>query len=95
MSNLRPISPEKREAARSVLDAADASLDSIVARVRAQEIAEEALKGLPDRDRVHFALRQMLGVHDPEAAGALAFAASRVRELADILVREAYEREGA
>lgn len=70
-----------------------AALDAVVDRVRAQEIAESALDALSARDRVHFALRVMLAVHDAEAVGALTFAAHRASEHAQILMREAYERE--
>lgn len=55
--------------------------------------AEEALKTLPEKERVHFALKTMLDASDPSTAGALSFAASRITEHANILMREAFERE--
>lgn len=102
MSNIGQINPERRAAARRALERLDAALngalngaalDAVVDRVRAQEIAESALDALSARDRVHFALRVMLAVHDAEAVGALTFAAHRASEHAQILMREAYERE--
>mgnify|MGYP003675523147 CR=1 FL=1 len=102
MSNIGQINPERRAAARRALERLDAALngvlngaalDAVVDRVRAQEIAESALDALSVRDRVHFALRVMLAVHDAEAVGALTFAAHRASEHAQILMREAYERE--
>lgn len=55
--------------------------------------AEEALRGLSDKDKVHFALKLILHTTDPDAAGALSFAANRITEHANILMREAFERE--
>lgn len=55
--------------------------------------AEEALRGLSDKDKVHFALKLVLDTTDGRAAGALFFAANRITEHAHILMREAFERE--
>jgi len=55
--------------------------------------AEEALRGLSDKDKVHFALKLILDTTDPDAAGTLSFAANRITEHAHILMREAFERE--
>lgn len=40
--------------------------------------AELALEGMSDKDRVHFALKLMLDVKDPNAAGSLSFAARQM-----------------
>jgi hypothetical protein len=58
-----------------------------------REAASEALNGLSDRAKVHFAIRLVLGVEDPEAAAALNFLAMRANEMSNVLVREAYERD--
>lgn len=58
-----------------------------------REFAEQALAGLTDTAKVHFALKIMTGVCSPDAAGALSFAAKRAGEHAAILMREAFERE--
>jgi hypothetical protein len=55
--------------------------------------AEEALKGLSDKDKVNFALALMMKVADPDAAAALRFAGNQLAELSNILMREAFERE--
>ncbi|MCF6432630.1 hypothetical protein [Leisingera sp. MMG026] len=55
--------------------------------------AEQALAGLSDTAKVHFALKLMTDVRNPEAAGALSFAAKRAGEHAAILMREAFEQE--
>lgn len=55
--------------------------------------AEEALSGLPDKDKVHFALKLILGTTDAQVAGSVSFAANRISEHANILMREAFERE--
>lgn len=55
--------------------------------------AEEALRGLSDKEKVHFALKLILGTIDPDAASALSFAANRISEHSHILMREAFERE--
>lgn len=55
--------------------------------------AEEALSALPEKDRVHFALKLMLDVTDPAVAGALSFVSNRITEHSNILMREAFERE--
>ncbi len=69
-----------------------ASADAVVDRVRAQKIAENALAGLSDKDRVHFALRLILGACDPQAAGCVSFAARQIGEHASTLMREAFEQ---
>jgi hypothetical protein len=55
--------------------------------------AEEALKILPEKERVQFALKVMLDATDAGVASTLEFAANRITEHANILIREAYERE--
>jgi hypothetical protein len=57
--------------------------------------AEQALRGLSDKDRVHFALKIMMETNDPDAVAALRWAQARIVEHADVLVREAFERECA
>ncbi len=68
--------------------------DAVRDRVKSREIAEEALRGLSDKDKVHFALKLILDTTDAHAVGAMSFAAKRIDEHANILMREAYEREG-
>ncbi|MCT4608628.1 MAG: hypothetical protein N4A70_05425 [Pelagimonas sp.] len=60
-----------------------------------REAASDALTGLSDRAKVHFAISLVLGVEDPEAAAALNFLALRANEMSNVLVREAYERDSA
>lgn len=67
--------------------------DAVRDRVKSREIAEEALRGLSDKDKVHFALKLILDTTDPDAAGTLSFAANRITEHAHIVMREAFERE--
>lgn len=67
--------------------------DGVVARMRAREMAEAALRGLSDRDRVNFALHLILGTRDPRAAGLLSFAAGQVTEHAHCLMRASFERD--
>ncbi len=67
--------------------------DALRARVKSREIAEEALRGLSGKDRVHFALKLILDITDPAAAGTASFAASQISSHAQRLVREAFERE--
>lgn len=62
------------------------------AKIEAQDAAVAMPEGLSDRVRVHFALRLVLGVTEPDAVGVLHFAASRLQEHAQILMREAFER---
>ncbi|APX17809.1 hypothetical protein BWR17_18125 (plasmid) [Phaeobacter inhibens] len=60
-----------------------------------REFAEQALAGLTDTAKVHFAVKVMTDTTDPQAAAALKFAAKRAEEQASILMREAFERERA
>jgi hypothetical protein len=69
------------------------SADSVRDRVKSREIAEEALRGLSDKNKVHFALKLILDTTDGQAAGTLSLAANRITEHAHILMREAFERE--
>jgi len=55
--------------------------------------AEEALDGLSDKAKVHFALALVMKVSDPSAVPALSFAGRQITELSNILMREAFERE--
>ncbi len=55
--------------------------------------AEEALEGLSDRAKVNFALCMMMKITDPDAAGVMSFASTRLAEMANVLMREAYESE--
>jgi len=60
----------------------------------AQRIAaEEALSGLSDKAKVHFALALIMKVTDPDAVAAVRFAGCQLAELSNILMREAFERE--
>ncbi len=68
-------------------------LGAVADRVKARELAKEALAALPDKDKVHFALKLILSTYDPNAAGITAFAVRRISEHANILMREAFERE--
>lgn len=52
--------------------------DAVRDRVKSREIAEVALHGLSDKDKVHFALKLILDTTDPDAAGTLSFAANRI-----------------
>lgn len=67
--------------------------DILMDRQLSRDIAEEALSGLSDKGKVHFALKLILDTTDPDAAGTLSFAANRITEHAHILMREAFERE--
>ncbi len=58
-----------------------------------REIAEEALRDLSDKDRVHFALRLILDTRDPQAVGCVSFAAAMIGEHASTLMRVAFGRE--
>lgn len=60
-----------------------------------RDFAEQALAGLSDTAKVHFALKILIDVTDPQAAGALSFTAKRAGEHAAILMREAFEQECA
>lgn len=55
--------------------------------------AEEALSGLSDKAKVHFALALLMKATDPDAAAALRFAGNQLIELSNIMMREAFERE--
>ena len=61
--------------------------------VAQKEAAEQALEGVSDKSKVHFALKLMLSVTDPEVSGPLGFAARRAGDHANDLMREAFERE--
>ena len=58
-----------------------------------RRMAEEALADLSDKDKVNFALALMMKTTDPDAAACLRFAGSQLAELANILMREAFERK--
>lgn len=55
--------------------------------------AEEALKGLSDKEKANFALALLMKITDPDAAAVLRFAGNQLTELSNILMREAFERE--
>ncbi len=55
--------------------------------------AEEALNNLPEKERVHFVLKVLLDVSDHKAIGAMLYAAHRINEHTNILMREEFERE--
>lgn len=57
--------------------------------------AEQAVSGLSDREKVHFALALMMRLTDPDAVAALRFAANELVGLGDALARKAYAEEGA
>ena len=59
--------------------------------VAQKEAAEQALEGVSDKSKVHFALKLMLSV--TEVSGPLGFAARRAGDHANDLMREAFERE--
>ena len=61
--------------------------------VALKSAAQEALNALPEKERVHFALKVMLDTTDASVASSLSFAANRVTEHSNILIREAHERE--
>ncbi len=67
--------------------------DALRAHVKSREIAEEALRGLSGKDKVHFALQLILDITDPAAAGAVSFAGAQIGNHAQRLMREAFERE--
>jgi len=56
-------------------------------------LAEEALAGLSDREKVNFALALMMKTTDADAVATIRFAGSQLAELANILTREAFEGE--
>jgi hypothetical protein len=58
-----------------------------------RSVAEDALSGLSDKEKVNFALALMMKTTDPDAAACLRFASSQIAELANILMREAFGRE--
>lgn len=65
------------------------------AEVSACDMADDALSALSCKARVNYALRVILGTTDPDAVGAVLFAASRLKEHAELLIREAYDRGSA
>ena len=54
------------------------------------QTAKAALDGASDNQRITFALALILDVKDPNEAARLRFAANRIAESSDILIREAY-----
>ena len=58
-----------------------------------RDMAEEALKGLSDKEKANFALALLMKITDPDAAAVLRFAGNQLTELSNILMREAFERE--
>lgn len=68
------------------------NFDDVVNAVQAKTFAYEALKTLSEKDRVHFALKIILGSRDTRNAGAIDFAAKRVAEHAEILRKDARAR---
>ncbi|MCL6285582.1 hypothetical protein M3P21_18795 [Ruegeria sp. 2012CJ41-6] len=58
-----------------------------------KDAAEQMLSGISDKSKVHFALKLMLSVANPEAGGTLSFAARRAGEHANALLRNAFEAE--
>lgn len=102
--NLDHISPEADALAQDVVKAFVRDMnnpahrpliDAMRGRVAQLELVDELVAGLSDKAKVHFALRLMLSAQDPEAAGALTFAARRASEHAHALMRDAFDREGA
>jgi hypothetical protein len=55
--------------------------------------ANMALFGMSDNQRITFALIVILDVKDPNETARLRFAANRISESCNILVREAFEAE--
>lgn len=55
--------------------------------------AQCALSDLSDTDKANFALALLMEIKDPDAVAAMRYAASRVAELTNIMMREAFERE--
>lgn len=55
--------------------------------------AEEALSGLSDKDKAHFVLGVCQSITDPAACATLAFAARRISEHSDNLLRAVFEQE--
>ncbi len=69
------------------------SVAATIMEVDQRTAAEEALSGLSDKAKVHFALALLMKVTDPDAVAALRFAANQIAELSNVLMREAFERE--
>lgn len=55
-----------------------------------QASATEALRRMPERQRVHLSLTAMLDTNDPNLAGALQFAAAQIEQRACDLLRGSY-----
>ena len=55
--------------------------------------ANAALRDLSDKETVHYAMSLLLGVTDPEALAALAYAANRIKAHSDDLIRAKFEME--
>lgn len=60
-----------------------------------RDAARQALAGLSDRERVHFALALMMEVTDPDAQGVLRFASNQLTELTNRLIQARFEQECA
>lgn len=56
-------------------------------------LAEGALSGLSDKDKVNFVLALLMKTTDPDAVAALRSAGNQLVALSDTLMREAYEQE--
>ena len=57
-------------------------------------VANVALVGMTDRQRIAFGLSLILDVKAPNEASRLRFAANRISESCDILLREVSDRKG-
>lgn len=57
------------------------------------QAANMAIFGMSDNQRITFALSLILAIKDPHEAARLRFAANRISESCDILIREAFEQE--
>jgi len=54
---------------------------------------DDALRSFSDKETVHYAMSLLLGVTDPEALPTLAYAANRIKQYSDDLIRASFERE--
>lgn len=69
------------------------SVHEIREALRRNANAQASLAELSDRDKVNLALRELLGITDPDAGALLRFAANQLAAHGDKLLRVKFERE--
>lgn len=62
-------------------------LDAVANRVRERALAGAAQSDLSDKDKINLAMRELLGITDPDAGALMRFAASQLVAHADRLLR--------